>query len=158
MTNDSLAPTVRRLPRLALLAAGLALPLLAGPGHSQNKPDPYAGHIATTDPKSPADERLAFRLPPGFEIQLVAAEPDIHKPLNMAFDARGRLWVSETIEYPFPARGAKGRDAVKILEDFAEDGRARKISTFADGLNIPIGVLPLTPDPSPQRGEARNGD
>jgi putative heme-binding domain-containing protein len=143
MTTHSLPPTVRRLPRLALLAAGLALPLLAAPGLSQNKPDPYAGHIAPTDPKSPADERKAFRLPAGFEIQLVAAEPDIHKPLNIAFDARGRLWVSETVEYPFPAHG-KGRDAVKILEDFAEDGHARKISTFADGLSIPIGVLPLS--------------
>jgi putative heme-binding domain-containing protein len=144
MTTHSLPPTLCRLPRLALLATGLALPLLAAPGLSQNKPDPYAGHIAPTDPKIPADERKAFRLPAGFEIQLVAAEPDIHKPLNIAFDARGRLWVSETIEYPFPAHGGKGRDAVKILEDFAEDGHARKISTFADGLNIPIGVLPLS--------------
>jgi putative heme-binding domain-containing protein len=143
MTTDSLAPTARRLPGFALLAAGLLLPLFAAPGLSQNKADPYAANIAPTDPRSPADERRAFRLPPGFEIQLVAAEPDIHKPLNIAFDARGRLWVSETVEYPFPARG-RGRDAIKILEDFAEDGRARKISTFADGLNIPIGVLPLS--------------
>jgi putative heme-binding domain-containing protein len=144
MTIHSFAPTSRRLPRLALLAAGLALTLVAVPGRSQNKTDPYAANIAPTGPNSPADERKAFRLPPGFEIQLVASEPDIHKPLNMAFDARGRLWVSETVEYPFPARGRKGRDAVVILEDFAENGRARKISTFADGLNIPIGVLPLS--------------
>jgi putative heme-binding domain-containing protein len=143
MITDSLAPTARRLPCFALLITGLTLPLLAAPGLSQNKADPYAANIAPTDPRSPADERKAFRLPPGFEMQLVAAEPDIHKPLNIAFDARGRLWVSETVEYPFPARG-RGRDAIKILEDFAEDGRARKISTFADGLNIPIGVLPLS--------------
>src|SRR5205823_12492077 len=89
------------------------------------------------------DEKKAFRLPPGFEAQLVAAEPDIHKPLNMAFDDHGRLWVTETVEYPFAAEGRKPRDAVKILEDFGPDGRARKVTTFADGLNIPIGVLPL---------------
>src|SRR5205823_6886538 len=89
------------------------------------------------------DEKKAFRLPPGFEAQLVAAEPDIHKPLNMAFDDHGRLWVTETVEYPFAAEGRKPRDAVKILEDFGPDGRARKITTFADGLNIPIGLLPL---------------
>ena len=47
-----------------------------------------------------------------------------------------------TIEYPFPAAEGKGRDTVKILSDFGPDGRARKIKTFADGLNIPIGVLP----------------
>jgi putative heme-binding domain-containing protein len=131
------------LPRFVLPAAALALLLLVSAGQSQKPADPYAANIAPGEPRSPADERKAFRLPPGFEMQLVAAEPDIHKPLNIAFDARGRLWVSETIEYPFPARG-KGRDAVKILEDFADDGRARKISTFADDLHIPIGVLPLS--------------
>ena len=47
-----------------------------------------------------------FHLPPGFEIQLVAAEPDIGKPINMAFDARGRLWVTESIEYRSPPRRA----------------------------------------------------
>ncbi len=107
-------------------------------------------NVASTPPRTPGDERQAFHLPPGFEAQLVAAEPDIHKPLNLAFDDRGRLWVSETIEYPFPSGpGQKPRDAVKILEDFGPDGRARKITTFADGLNIPIGLLPL-PGARPQ--------
>ena len=84
-------------------------------------------------------------------MQLVASEPDIHKPINIAFDDRGRLWVTDTIEYPFPvAEGKPTRDTLKILEDFGPDGRARKITTFADNLNIPIGVMPLpTPaDPS----------
>jgi putative heme-binding domain-containing protein len=95
-------------------------------------------------PREPADEAAAFHLPPGFTVQLVAAEPDIHKPINIAFDERGRLWVTNTVEYPFPAKeGAPTRDTVKILEDFGPDGRARKITTFADNLNIPIGVLPV---------------
>src|SRR5689334_12988351 len=105
-----------------LCASALTLVAFAGLGHSQNKNDPYAGHIAPTDPRSPADEKKAFRLPPGFEIQLVAAEPDVHKPLNMAFDDQGRLWVTETVEYPFPAGpGKKPRDAVKVLSDFGPD-------------------------------------
>jgi putative heme-binding domain-containing protein len=55
------------------------------------------------------------------------------------------LWVTESVEYPFPApSGRKGKDTVKILEDFGPDGEARKITTFADGLNIPIGVLPMS--------------
>jgi len=145
MSLHTVASLPRRLPHPALIAtAVLAALLVAVPGRSQDRTDPYAANIAPGDPRSPADERKAFRLPAGFDIQLVAAEPDIHKPLNMAFDARGRLWVSETVEYPFPTLPFKGKDAIKVLEDFADDGRARKISTFADGLHIPIGVLPVT--------------
>jgi putative heme-binding domain-containing protein len=124
--------------------ACLGLVLVAGVGQSEDKKDPYSGNIAPTGPRSPADELKGFHLPPGFEVQLVAAEPDIHKPINLNFDAHGRLWVTTTVEYPFPApEGKTGRDSVKVLEDFGDDGRARKITTFADGLNIPIGVLPL---------------
>ena len=64
--------------------------------------------------------------------------------MNIAFDDRGRLWLTETVEYPFPAKpGTKARDGIKILEDFGPDGRARKITTFAEGLNIPIGLIPM---------------
>jgi putative heme-binding domain-containing protein len=128
--------------RLAITcAAVLVVTALTAPLPSQVKPPP---DVAPTDPLPPDKERQAFHLPPGFEVQLVAAEPDIHKPLNLAFDARGRLWVTDTVEYPFPAKdGSAARDTVKILEDFDANGRARKVTTFADGLNIPIGVLPL---------------
>src|SRR5262249_46110737 len=118
--------------------------LFAHHAASDDKKDPYAEHIAPGNPRTPDDERKAFRLPPGFESQLVASEPDIHKPMNIAFDAHGRLWVTDTVEYPFPvAQDKKGRDTVKVLADFAPDGKARKVTTFGDGLNIPIGVLPM---------------
>jgi glucose/arabinose dehydrogenase len=110
-------------------------------GTSRAQPEPPP--IAPTDARTPAGERKGLHLPPGFEIQLVAAEPDIIHPINIAFDNRGRLWVTTSIEYPFPAKGPQTKDTVKILEDFGPDGRARKITTFADNLNIPIGVLPL---------------
>ena len=100
--------------------------------------------VAPTDARSPQEERKAFKLPAGFEAQLIASEPDIHKPMNIAFDAKGRLWVTDTVEYPYPAAAGKTpRDTVKVLEDFGEDGKARKVTTFATGLNIPIGLLPL---------------
>jgi putative membrane-bound dehydrogenase-like protein len=106
-------------------------------------PKEEEGHVMTTDPLSPEEERLALKVPPGFEVQLVAAEPDIQKPINLNFDHRGRLWVSCTVEYPFPATDEENmRDTIKILEDFGPDGRARKITTFADRLNIPIGLIP----------------
>src|SRR5689334_12777321 len=75
--------------------------------------------VSSADPRTPEQERQAFRLPPGFEAELVACEPEINKPMNIAFDERGRLWVTSTVEYPFPAKeGAKTRDAVKILDQF----------------------------------------
>lgn len=105
--------------------------------------DPFAENIRKTEPLPPAQQQKMFHLPPGFEIQLVAAEPAIAKPMNLAFDSRGRLWVTESREYPFPApTNQPGRDAIKIVSDFGPDGDARTITTFADGLNIPIGLLP----------------
>jgi putative heme-binding domain-containing protein len=129
---------------LMLLSVVTVLALVAGPSTPAKEPSyPPSPHVAGTEPRKPEEERRGFHLPDGFEAQLVAAEPDIHKPINMAFDARGRLWVTESVEYPFAARdGAKARDKVKILEDFGPDGRARKVTMFANHLNIPIGVLP----------------
>src|SRR5689334_18060122 len=88
--------------RSAILCSAILLFVgLAPLGHSQDKKDPYAEHIASTAPRSPAEEQKGFHLPPGFEIQLVASDPDIHKPMNLAFDDRGRLWMTESVEYPF---------------------------------------------------------
>ncbi len=120
----------------SLLAAGAVA--AGGPA-----PKAFNQGVRDTDPRTPEDEARSFHPPPGFEMQLFAAEPDIAKPINMAFDARGRLWVTETREYPFAAPlDRPGRDAIKVLEDTDGDGRADKITTFADGLNIPTGLLP----------------
>jgi putative heme-binding domain-containing protein len=126
--------------RTVALAAVTALSLFASDQASAQAPE----LVASTGPRTPEEEKAGFHLPPGFEAQLVAAEPTINKPMNLAFDDRGRLWVTSTVEYPYPVpEGKKGRDRVVVLDDFAPDGRARKATTFADGLNIPIGVLPL---------------
>ena len=110
--------------------------------------------VAPTEALSPDEQREKFRLPPGFEIQLVASEPEIQKPMNMAFDARGRLWVTHSTEYPFAAAAdATPRDGLTVLSDFGPDGRARKATRFADGLNIPIGVLPLPNADADGRGQ-----
>ncbi len=126
--------------RRQLACAGLFFALQAAAAGAE---DPFQSHVRPTEPLSPEDERKAFHLPAGFEIQLVAAEPDILKPMNLAFDGRGRLWVTDTTEYPYAAKeGAPARDSIKVLEDADGDGRAEKVSTFADGLNIPIGLYP----------------
>ena len=101
--------------------------------------------VAETAPLTPAEQQTKFHLPPGFEIQLVAEEPDVHKPMNMKFDAHGRLWITHSLEYPFAAKSDdKARDAISIFSDFAPNGKARKVQRFAEHLNIPIGVLPLS--------------
>jgi putative heme-binding domain-containing protein len=100
--------------------------------------------VAPTDALSPAEQQQRFHLPPGFEIQLFASEPAIHKPMNMTFDAAGRLFVTDTLEYPYPAKeGAAARDTVKILVDRNLDGAAEEVTTFVEGLNIPLGVMPI---------------
>jgi putative heme-binding domain-containing protein len=96
-----------------------------------------------TEPLSPEDELKTFSLPPGFKVELFAAEPQIDKPMNMAFDTKGRLWVSSSQEYPIPAPDDRtAKDTIRILEDTNGDGRADKVTTFADGLNIPMGLYP----------------
>ncbi len=97
----------------------------------------YGEGVRPSGPRTPAEEAAGFHLPPGFEAQLVAAEPDIAKPLNMAFDTEGRLWITNTLEYPYPAPADREpRDSIKVLDQFQPDGRAARISTFATGLNI----------------------
>jgi hypothetical protein len=91
--------------------------------------------IRETNALSPEAEEKALHAPQGFTVELFAAEPMINKPVNMAFDDRGRLWVSSTTEYPYAAakerwsdpQGSEvknSRDAIKVLEDTDGDGRA----------------------------------
>src|SRR4051794_7198889 len=82
--------------------------------------NPFADVVRKTEPLTPEQEQKTFHLPPGFEIQLVASEPQIGKPMNMSFDAKGRLWISQSREYPFPVLPVdkKGRDKVMVLENF----------------------------------------
>ena len=117
---------------------------LATPTFAAEKKDPFEELIRPTEPLTPEQERAAFHLPSGFEIQLVASEPDLRKPMNMQWDALGRLWITESREYPFPVKdGSPGRDSIRIFSDFDANGRARKMEIFADGLNIPTGLYPF---------------
>ena len=122
------------------LAALLALAPLA-PAQPKALPPNL---VAPTDALSPDDERKQFVVPAGFAVQLVASEPDIQKPMQMAFDAKGRLWVTTSHLYPFPAEQGKGTDKLFVLSDIdPKTGKAATVQVFAGDLNIPIGVLPL---------------
>jgi putative membrane-bound dehydrogenase-like protein len=57
----------------------------------------------------------------------------------MTFDERGRIWITESLEYPRRSAGP-GKDRIKILESTRGDGKYDKITVFAEGLNIPSGI------------------
>lgn len=88
---------------------------------------------------SPQEAIAKMTVPEGFSVELVASEPDIVNPVAMTFDERGRIWITESLEYPRKQPGV-GKDRVKILEDTDGDGKADKFSVFAEGLNIPSGI------------------
>ena len=61
--------------------------------------------VVETDPLTPEQQKALFHLPPGFEIQLILSEPLIGQPMNLSFDAAGRLYITSSLEYPYPAKG-----------------------------------------------------
>ena len=127
------------LRAIACLLAFMASAWSSGPALAEVD---FGAGVRDTPWLKPQEQVAKFKAPPGFRVDLVAAEPDLLKPMNLAFDGRGRLWVTVTQEYPFAAPAGQGRDAVRVLDDFDAQGRARKISTFVEGLNIPIGLYP----------------
>src|SRR5687768_5099334 len=90
----------------------------------------------------PEIERKTFVVAPGFEVNLYAADPLLHKPIQMNFDAQGRLWVASSEVYPQIKPGQKATDKILVLEDTNGDGKADKTTVFADGLLIPTGLAP----------------
>jgi len=88
---------------------------------------------------SPEEAIAKMTVPEGFSVEVVGAEPQLMNPVAMTFDERGRIWVTESFEYPRREPGP-GRDRVKILEDTDHDGRVDKVTIFAEGLNIPSGI------------------
>ncbi|MCA9045948.1 MAG: sorbosone dehydrogenase, partial [Planctomycetaceae bacterium] len=93
-------------------------------------------------PPDPALEQETFILPEGFEVNLFAADPQIAKPIQMNFDARGRLWIASSSVYPQIEPGAEANDRILILNDEDGDGVSDSTKVFATGLLIPTGVEP----------------
>ena len=99
---------------------------------------PEERHITTPD-----EALKTFKLPEGYKIELFASEvefPDLKKPVQMTFDAKGRLWVTTMPSYPMYQPGKPVNDKVLIFEDSNGDGKADKQIVFADGLHVPTGI------------------
>ena len=88
------------------------------------------------------DAVKALAVPEGYKIELFASEetfPDLAKPVRLAFDNRGRLWVATMPSYPAWRPGdAKPDDKIIILEDTQGLGKADKQTVFARGLHLPL--------------------
>lgn len=120
-------------------------------------------HVANVPPRSPEQTVASFKLLPGLEAEVVLHEPDVRQPVWMNFDERGRLWVVEYIQFPYPAglkivdigdqfhvtfdkvpppppRNDRGADRISIHEDTNHDGTFDSHKVFVDGLNIVTAV------------------
>jgi putative membrane-bound dehydrogenase-like protein len=92
---------------------------------------------------SPEESVKRFKVHPDYEVKVFAAEPDIINPIAFTVDEKGRLWVVECYEYPKRTqKGKKPRDRIKILEDTDGDGKADKVTIWAEGKDFPTTAYP----------------
>ena len=99
-----------------------------------------------------------FKLPAGYEIELVVQESEgLGKFVSIHFDQRGRMWTQTALEYPVDANenpaaaeavyAGRGRDKVLVYPRESLNGSLPAAglanpTVFADGLAIPLGILP----------------
>ncbi len=97
-------------------------------------------HLESAPVVSPEESIKQMILEDGFEIRLVAAEPDISSPVAMNFDDKNRMWVVEMEGYMTDAEGTeedKKNGRIVILEDKNNDGKVDKRQVFLDSLVLP---------------------
>ncbi len=90
----------------------------------------------------PEQARKHFKLAPGYAANLFASEsefPELKNPVQLTFDSKGRLWILTMPDYPMFQPPNRPSDRLLILEDSDHDGRADKLTVFADGLHVPTG-------------------
>ncbi len=118
----------------------------------------------STQPTQPQKTLSHFLYPDDLSLDLVLSEPEIVQPVELSFDHRGRLWVVQYHQYPYPQGlkvtsvdnflrvhfdkipvappgGLKGADKISIFEDTNGDGTYDKSTDAIKGLNIATSVL-----------------
>lgn len=111
---------------------------------------------STSKPATGAEEQKRFTVAPGFEMELVAQESEgIGKFVAVDWDLHGNLWTMTALEYPVDANenaayarelyASKAKDKVVVFDrdEKSPTGYSSKPRVFADGLAIPLGILPL---------------
>ena len=108
-------------------------------------------------PFTPPEKALSsLEMPDGFKATLFAHEPDVHQPIAMTTDSRGRLWVVECLTYAERKVNydLNLHDRVIILEDVDQDGVFDKRTVFWDkgqkltGIELGFGGVWLTAAPN----------
>ncbi len=93
--------------------------------------------------KSVAEAMAEFEVDGNYELSLFASEeefPELRNPVQIAFDAKGRLWVVTMPSFPHTVPGLTPPDKILILEDTNNDGKADKVTTYMQGLDALDGV------------------
>ena len=106
---------------------------------------PWPAPVATNEPQappplSPEDAMKTFSMPPGYHLQLVAAEPLVKDPILMEFDPDGRMWVLEMHGFSINDHMDNSFEPINdlvILEDTDHDGVYDKRTVFMDNLIMP---------------------
>ena len=136
------------MKRISVLATSLAIATTAAWAlHDKNAgPEKVELKFKLPAPKplSPEEALKAFKVAPGFNVQLFASEPMIECPVAISFDDQGRAYVLEMRGYMHDVNGL-GEDqpngVISILEDTDGDGKADKKTVFADKLFLPRGLM-----------------
>jgi len=111
-------------------------PLVMETPEIANRTHPEIPMMELQKPLSPADSAAHAQVPVGTRLELFASEPMVINPIAIDWDTQGRAWVVESFGYPnnVPDEPGTGQDKIKILEDTDGDGKADKMTVFAEGL------------------------
>ncbi len=92
-------------------------------------------------PRSPQEAMAEFETLPGFEMQLVASEPQIHEPIVVSYDENGLMYVAEYLKFPSHHGKSDGPDGcIRLLKDEDENGHYETSGIFAEGIAWPTGI------------------
>jgi len=89
---------------------------------------------------SPAEQLPHFKVPAGFEVELVAADPLVINPITLALDEKGRIYVSESHTYRYGPSGSPVKPFSNpiIRLDPLPDGKGYQRTPVADGFEEPV--------------------
>ncbi len=132
--------------RLRAALVGIALVIVVGlvvvlgrPGIPSSEVDkPWPAPVLMDEPEvsvplSPTDSLATFTMPPGYRVELVAAEPLVKDPILFEFDGDGRLWVMEMPGFSINDQMDNSFEPINqlvVIEDTDEDGVFDKRTVF----------------------------